>query len=129
MIAKLSEKFNTRTLVLTISGFLMLGEAYAYNFPAISTIAFLVYILTLGKAIGERISEKKDIQWWTGIAITLSTISLVGVIAYYPYRLTTEFSMLAVFFSFGLALQLYSALQARCSCHLNNSLFKLCDLV
>ncbi|HRH23313.1 MAG TPA: hypothetical protein PK295_01635 [Candidatus Magasanikbacteria bacterium] len=97
MIAKLSEKFNTRIVILIISAFLLLGEAYLYTFPIISTIAFISYVMALGKMIGERISEKKDIQWWAGIAIALSMLSLIGIIAYYPYRLTIECSMLAVF--------------------------------
>ncbi len=97
MIAKLSQKFNTRLPLLLVTGFLLVGETYLYNQPIISTIAFLVYIITLGRSVGERISEKKDIQYWSGIALTLSLVSLIGVIAYYPYQLTPEFSLLAVF--------------------------------
>ncbi|MBP9732384.1 MAG: hypothetical protein KBD29_02925 [Candidatus Magasanikbacteria bacterium] len=97
MIAKLSQKFNTKLLLLLITGFLLVGETYLYNQPIVSTIAFLVYLITLGRSVGERISEKKDIQYWSGITLVLSLISLIGVIAYYPYQLTREISLLALF--------------------------------
>ncbi len=97
MIAKISQKFNTRLYLLLITGFLLIGETYLYHQPIISTIAFFTYIVTLGKTIGERINGEKEIQHWSGIALTLSLISLIGVIAYYPYKLTREISLLAIF--------------------------------
>ncbi len=97
MIAKLSEKFNTKKILLIISGLILAGEVYLYTAPLISSGACILYLVLLGELVGTRISTEKKIQQWGGIAIALSLISLVGVGFYYPYRLTPEVSLIALY--------------------------------
>ncbi len=100
MIANISQKIkftpSIQIILGAISLLLLALEVYLYTLPTVSTLAFLVYILVAGHALGTRISGKKGLQWLCGITILLSTISLIGVLAYYPYKITPEISLLSL---------------------------------
>ncbi len=96
MIANISQKFNLQTTTLLVSLCTILLEVFFFNIPVLSTPAVLLYILLIGKSIGERFFDTSGLQWWGGIALLLSSVSLIGVIIYYPYKLTPEFSVITI---------------------------------
>ncbi len=95
MIAKISTKINIRTVLLCVSLILCTIEAYIYDAPIVSGIACITYLVIAGKSIGERLSSNKEIQWWGGFAILLSSISLANVIFYYLFKITPLTSIIS----------------------------------
>jgi hypothetical protein len=96
MIANISQKINVQSVALALSLLTLVFEIFFFNMGIVSTLAFILYISLVGISIGERFFDTRGLQWWGGIALLLSSTSLLGVLIYYPYKLTAEISLITI---------------------------------